>query len=44
MKEGVAIACPCLHTEGSARFAEHSTITIPCRNIRDVMYNVKLNI
>jgi len=36
-KEGVAIACQCLNTEGSVRLAEHSAITIPSRNIRKVM-------
>jgi len=36
-REGVAVACPCLSTEGSVRLAEHSTITIPSRNIRKVM-------
>jgi hypothetical protein len=30
-------ACPCINTEGSVRFAEHSTITIPSRNIGKVM-------
>jgi hypothetical protein len=36
-REGVAIACSCLNTEGPVRLAEHSTITIPSRNIRKVM-------
>jgi len=36
-REGVAIACQCLNTEGSVRLAEHSTIIIPSRNIGKVM-------
>jgi hypothetical protein len=43
-REGVPIACPCLNTEGSATFAEYSTVTMPSKNIREVMYDVKLNI
>jgi len=36
-REGMAIACQSLNTEGSVGLAEHSTITIPSRNIKKIM-------